>query len=62
MRKIALFVLILLGVSACGVRGDLERPGPLWGPDNRTPAERAYETEDSQDADNEAQTDDGAAS
>ncbi|WP_019961083.1 LPS translocon maturation chaperone LptM [Woodsholea maritima] len=43
MKKLALLSLALLGLSACGVRGDLERPGPLWGPDNRTEAERAYE-------------------
>lgn len=42
----------LLGASAaallggCGVRGDLERPPPLWGDDRRTAEERAYETED----------------
>ncbi len=30
-------------LSACGKTGDLERPGPLWGPDERPPAERAKE-------------------
>jgi len=34
----AVFVL-----SACGVRGDLERPPPVWGEDLRTEEEREYE-------------------
>ena len=37
----ALFVL----VSGCGIRGDLERPPPVFGPDTRTEEERAYESE-----------------
>ena len=32
-------------VSGCGIRGDLERPAPMWGPDNRTAEEREHETE-----------------
>jgi len=40
-------VLILTG---CGIRGDLERPPPVWGPDERTPEERAHETEDAEDS------------
>ncbi len=39
-----LFALLL--VSGCGIRGDLERPPPVWGPDERTPAEREHETAD----------------
>ncbi len=39
-----LFAALLL--TGCGIRGDLERPPPIWGPDERTPAERAHETED----------------
>ena len=43
----------VLLLSGCGIRGDLERPAPVWGPDDRTPAERAHETpegeEDTQD-------------
>ena len=35
-----------LTLTACGVRGDLERPGPIWGEDERTEEERAHETED----------------
>ncbi|HYE47129.1 MAG TPA: hypothetical protein VEA44_15310 [Caulobacter sp.] len=30
-------------LAACGSVGDPERPGPLWGPDERPPAERAKE-------------------
>lgn len=33
-------------LAACGVRGDLERPGPLWGEDERTEEEREHERED----------------
>lgn len=42
---LGLTTLTLL-VSACGIRGDLERPPPLWGPDNRTEAEREHEQDD----------------
>lgn len=37
----ALGAVLVLG--ACGVRGDLERPPPVWGEDQRTDEERAYE-------------------
>ncbi len=40
-----------LFLSGCGVRGDLERPPPFWGPDLRTAEERAYETENEDLAD-----------
>ena len=30
-------------LSGCGIRGDLERPPPLWGPDERTESEREHE-------------------
>ncbi len=43
-------LMILLGalgaaftLAACGVRGDLERPGPIWGEDERTEEEREHE-------------------
>ncbi|XBQ14867.1 MAG: lipoprotein [Oceanicaulis sp.] len=32
-----------LVLSGCGIRGDLERPPPLWGEDMRTEAEREHE-------------------
>ncbi len=35
----------VLVLSACGVRGDLERPPPVWGEDLRTEEEREHETE-----------------
>lgn len=41
---VLVFALTLL-VSACGVRGDLERPPPLWGEDMRSEAERAHENQ-----------------
>ena len=34
MKRLACLTLIILGalsVSACGLRGNLERPPPLWG-------------------------------
>ena len=46
----ALWAVLVLG--ACGVRGDLERPPPVWGEDQRTDEEREYETE-SDDEDGE---------
>jgi len=45
-----------LVLSGCGIRGDLERPPPFWGPDQRTADERAYEGEDAQ----ASETDDAA--
>ena len=45
---ITLFALSTL-LAGCGVRGDLERPPPLWGEDLRTEAERAHESEDESD-------------
>jgi hypothetical protein len=40
--RAALLLSLLLAapaVTACGRVGDLERPGPLWGPDERAKAE-----------------------
>ena len=34
----AVFVL-----SACGIRGDLERPPPVWGEDQRSDGDREHE-------------------
>ena len=34
MKRVATFALVILNalaVTACGLRGDLERPDPLWG-------------------------------
>ncbi|PWE16352.1 argininosuccinate lyase [Marinicauda salina] len=63
MKRLALTAPVaLILLSGCGIRGDLERPPPLWGPDERTDAERAYETENGE-AESEAgtETDDGEA-
>ncbi|MBI1188907.1 MAG: argininosuccinate lyase [Alphaproteobacteria bacterium] len=30
-------------LAGCGHRGELQRPGPWWGEDNRTAEERAHE-------------------
>ena len=51
IRRLAVLSLVLsaLGLSACGVRGSLERPPPVWGEDERSPAEREHETENEQD-------------
>ncbi|WP_375550012.1 lipoprotein [Oceanicaulis alexandrii] len=35
-----------LVLSGCGIRGDLERPPPFWGADERTADERAFESEE----------------
>ncbi|TGY90477.1 argininosuccinate lyase [Marinicauda algicola] len=45
MKRYAILVLGLcaIGLAGCGIRGDLERPPPVWGPDERTPAEREHE-------------------
>lgn len=37
---------VLLLAAGCGIRGDLERPPPVWGPDERTSAEREHESPD----------------
>ena len=34
-----------VALAGCGVRGDLERPPPVWGPDERSEGERAHETD-----------------
>ncbi len=49
MKKLTLAFLGLAAamvLSGCGIRGDLERPPPFWGADERSDEERAYETED----------------
>jgi predicted small lipoprotein YifL len=40
---IATLLLAAPALTACGKTGDLERPGPLWGPDERSPDARAKE-------------------
>jgi predicted small lipoprotein YifL len=44
-----------LVLSGCGIRGDLERPPPFWGADERTADERAYESDEpAEDAEGES--------
>lgn len=48
MKKLTLAFLgfaAAMVLSGCGIRGDLERPPPFWGADERSDEERAYETE-----------------
>ena len=48
MRRLTLALSGLAAVlfaSGCGIRGDLERPPPIWGPDERSQDERAHETD-----------------
>ncbi|MBO6796607.1 lipoprotein [Maricaulis sp.] len=50
MKRAATFTLVILStlaVAACGLRGDLERPEPLWG----NPAD--YEQEQRSEEDDE---------
>lgn len=60
MKRFAILVLGLaaIGLTGCGIRGDLERPPPIWGPDERTPAEREYEDPDAEESGG-SQEDDG---
>jgi predicted small lipoprotein YifL len=54
MRRLTLAfsgLFAVLALTACGIRGDVERPPPIWGPDERTAEERAHETEDEAEAD-----------
>lgn len=55
MKRYAILVLGLaaIGLSGCGIRGDLERPPPVWGPDQRTPAEREHEREEAGETETE---------
>lgn len=49
MRRLTLALsglTAMLVLTGCGIRGDLERPPPVWGPDERSEAERAHEAED----------------
>jgi hypothetical protein len=37
-------LLAALALAGCGKMGDLERPGPLWGPDARARAQTSGNT------------------
>lgn len=40
-RLISLTLIMGFALSACGIRGDLKTPPPLWGDDIRTEAQKA---------------------
>lgn len=42
IKPVLLILLTSLAVTACGLRGDLERPPPLWG----NPQETSEDNED----------------
>jgi predicted small lipoprotein YifL len=48
MKRLAILFLVMaaLALTACGVRGSLERPPPVWGEDQRTEAERVHEQDE----------------
>ena len=53
-KQAGVLALVLAGAltaSACGIRGDLERPPPAWGEDLRTDDERAHENNNPNGAD-----------
>ncbi len=41
LRLISLTLIAGFALSACGIRGDLKTPPPLWGEDIRTDAQKA---------------------
>ena len=49
-----LAVAAALVLSGCGIRGDLERPPPLWGDDNRPEAAADTSTSGGEDAEQAA--------
>jgi hypothetical protein len=52
MNRIVFGLITLTLVSACGVRGDLDRPDPLWNSDEaiRRECQRQFENNEEQDA------------
>jgi len=40
-RLIAVTLIAGFALSACGIRGDLKAPPPLWGDDKRTAEQKA---------------------
>jgi predicted small lipoprotein YifL len=52
MSRVILGLLALTMLSACGVKGDLDRPDPLWNSDDaiRRECQRQLENNEDQDA------------
>jgi predicted small lipoprotein YifL len=52
MSRVILGLLALTMLSACGVKGDLDRPDPLWNSDDaiRRECQRQAENNEDQDA------------
>jgi len=47
-RRLMIATLISsFALSSCGIKGEMKRPAPLWGEDNRTAAEKAGQEEQS---------------
>ena len=43
---IATTLVVAFALSACGIRGELKTPPPLWGDDNRTSEQKAQDARD----------------
>ena len=43
---IATTLVAAFALSACGIRGELKTPPPLWGDDNRTSEQKAQDARD----------------
>lgn len=56
MKRALILAALLLtpALAACGKTGDLERPGPMWGPDERSPEDRAKEEQARREASQKA--------
>lgn len=52
MSRVILGLLALTMLSACGVKGDLDRPDPMWNSDDaiRRECQRQLENNEDQDA------------
>ncbi len=44
---IAATLIAGFALSACGIRGELKTPPPVWGEDNRTAKQKAEDAKDS---------------
>ncbi|MEQ8404051.1 MAG: lipoprotein [Oceanicaulis sp.] len=68
MTRLAVLLLAAAAapvLSGCGIRGDLDRPPPIWGPDDREtvdPATRPSNADDRPEVDAREDRDTGAPS